>query len=105
MPTKKAKSGEKKKQPPGALDRSFGPNLRRHRRAAGYTQEELADRAGLHRTQISLLERGLRNPGLLVLARLAGALEVEPNALFEGISWWPGKDGRKGRFSYRKKTK
>jgi transcriptional regulator with XRE-family HTH domain len=61
--------------------------------------------SGLHRTHISLLERGLRNPRFDVVARLVGALQVEPNELFEGTAWWPGKDGRRGRFSYPKKTK
>jgi hypothetical protein len=51
------------------------------------------------------LERGLRNPSFVVLTRLTGALGVEANALFEGLAWWPGNDGRRGRFSYRKKRK
>jgi transcriptional regulator with XRE-family HTH domain len=72
--------------------------------AAGYTQEVLAGRAELHRTQISLLERGLRSPGLDVVVRLIGALGVEPNDLLEGTTWWPGNDGRRGRFSYRRKS-
>jgi transcriptional regulator with XRE-family HTH domain len=82
------------------LDRTFGPTLRRHRKAAGYTQEVLAERAEVHRTQISLLERGLRNPGLDMIEKLAGALGVHPGSLFEGSIWVPAEDGREGHFEY-----
>lgn len=54
------------------------------------TQEDLAFRASLHRTEIGLLERGGRIPRIDTLAKLAGALEVEPGELFEGITWNPG---------------
>jgi ribosome-binding protein aMBF1 (putative translation factor) len=100
------KKSTRAKKPPKtvlALDRSFGPNLRRCRKAAGYSQEALAERAEVHRTEISLVERGLRNAGVDVVTRLIGALEVEPNALFEGITWMPPGGGRDGRFSYAKK--
>lgn len=40
------------------------------------SQEELAYRAGLHRTYVSLLERGLRNPSLRVIQAVAGVLKV-----------------------------
>jgi len=49
----------------------------------GISQEELADRAGLHRTYISDLERGARNPSLESIQRLAKALEVSLPVLFE----------------------
>lgn len=68
----------------------FGSNLSRLREQAGITQEELAFRASLHRTEIGLLERGGRIPKIDTLAKLAGALEVEPAELFEGIAWEPG---------------
>jgi transcriptional regulator with XRE-family HTH domain len=50
--------------------------VRRRRESAGVSQETLADRAGLHRTYISLLERGLRMPSIGVVQHLASALET-----------------------------
>lgn len=47
----------------------------------GWSQEELADRSGLHRTYVSGVERGVRNPTITVLDRLASALEVELSRL------------------------
>lgn len=46
------------------------------REAKGWSQEELADRAGLHRTYISAVERAVRDPTLTVIARIAKALKV-----------------------------
>lgn len=57
--------------------------LRRLRAERGWSQEEMAHQAGLHRTYVSGLERGVRNPTLTVLARLAKALGVSPSALLE----------------------
>lgn len=68
----------------------FATNLRRLRKAAGLTQEELAERAGVHRTEIGLLEHGKRRPGLEMLVKLAGSLGVPPEELTEGIAWEPG---------------
>jgi transcriptional regulator with XRE-family HTH domain len=65
----------------------FAANLRRHREAAGLSQEALADRCGLHRTEISLLERGRRSPRLETIVNLARGLELaSPSELLEGIS-------------------
>jgi transcriptional regulator with XRE-family HTH domain len=61
----------------------FGRRLRELRQLRGLSQEELADLAGLDRTYISGIERGLRNVGLLNAFRLAGALEVEAPTLLE----------------------
>jgi transcriptional regulator with XRE-family HTH domain len=69
----------------------FGDNLSHLREQAGITQEELAFRASLHRTEIGLLERGGRIPRIDTLAKLAGALGVKPADLFEGIAWTPGE--------------
>jgi transcriptional regulator with XRE-family HTH domain len=63
------------------LERQFGRLIRRKRAAAGLTQEVLADEAGLHRTYISLLERGLRVPTIEVVRRLAKALNTSMTAL------------------------
>jgi len=75
----------------------FGRNLARCRRAAGLSQEEASFRAGLHRTEVSSLERGKRLPRVDTVAKLAGAVSVDPGELFEGIVWKPG-EMRPGRF-------
>ena len=59
----------------------FAHNLRRLRTAAGFSQEELADRAGLHRTYISSIERGRRNLSLVNIFLIAEALECDPRDL------------------------
>jgi transcriptional regulator with XRE-family HTH domain len=65
----------------------FGANLRGTRLERGLTQEGLAFRSGLDRTEISLLERGGREPQLETIVKLAGALETTPDRLCEGIEW------------------
>jgi transcriptional regulator with XRE-family HTH domain len=67
----------------------FAVNLRRARKAAGISQEELAERCELHRTEISLLERGGREPRLGTLIKLATALDTTAEALCAGIGWNP----------------
>lgn len=52
----------------------FGENVRQARLARGWSQERLAEAADLDRTYISGIERGVRNPTLTTVARLAGAL-------------------------------
>jgi transcriptional regulator with XRE-family HTH domain len=67
----------------------FAANLVRLRKGAGLTQDELAERAAVHRTQIGLLESGKRLPRLDTLMKLAGSLGVSPADLTEGIAWEP----------------
>lgn len=69
-------------------------NLRRARGRRGISQEELGFLCELHRTEISLLERGGREPRLGTIVKLAGALETTPAELCSGIGWLP----RHGRF-------
>ena len=71
----------------------FGENLLRIRQARRLSQESLAERAGIHRTQISLFETGQRQPLLKTLIRLAGALEVAIPTLLDGIAFKPGAGG------------
>ena len=59
-------------------------NMRRLRQSKGWSQEELAHEAGLHRTYISDLERGARNPTITVVDKLATAFEVKVGALLDG---------------------
>lgn len=54
--------------------RRVGLNVKRLREAQGISQEDLADRAGVHRTYVSGVERGVRNPTITVLEKIAGAL-------------------------------
>jgi len=79
--------------PPVASEiaRHFGANLRRVRKQAGLSQEELGFRASLHRTEVGLLERGARIPRIDTLVKLAGAIGVRIDCpLMEGITWSPG---------------
>jgi transcriptional regulator with XRE-family HTH domain len=58
------------------LSAALGEVIRRHRVVRRLSQEQLAERAGLHRTHISYVERGLRSPKIEVLARIAAGLDV-----------------------------
>jgi transcriptional regulator with XRE-family HTH domain len=78
----------------------FAENLLIYRRRAGLSQEELAFRASLHRTEIGELERAARVPRIDTLVKLAGALSVTPGDLTKGIAWIPGGT-RVGRFRFR----
>ncbi len=59
----------------------FGKHLRRLREEKRLTQEELADRAGMHFTYIGQIERGLRNPSLVNLHKIAKALRINAGQL------------------------
>ena len=61
--------------------RRVGQNVKRLRLANGWSQEELADRAQLHRTYISGIERGIRNPTLTVLEKVAQGLDCSMTEL------------------------
>jgi transcriptional regulator with XRE-family HTH domain len=79
------------------LAKRFGQALWRTRRRAGFSQEELAVQASLHRTEIGLLEHGHRLPRLDTIIKLAAVLAVPPGDLLDGMSWTPG-DTRRGSF-------
>jgi transcriptional regulator with XRE-family HTH domain len=64
----------------------FGANLRRRRHAASLSQEQLAHRSGFHFTESSRLERGVREPRLSTIVRLAHALDLRPADLLDDIS-------------------
>jgi len=53
-----------------------GIAIRLVRQSKGWSQEELAERAGLHRTYISGVERGVRNPTITVLKAVSDALDI-----------------------------
>ncbi|HVW46217.1 MAG TPA: helix-turn-helix transcriptional regulator [Solirubrobacterales bacterium] len=68
----------------------FGENLHRVRNRLGMSQEELAVRASLHRTEIGMLEHGQRVARIDTLIQLAGAMSIPADELIAGISWDPG---------------
>jgi len=61
----------------------LGTNLRDARKRLGLTQEEVAERSGVHPTEVSRIEAGKRDPRISTLLRLARALEVRPGELLE----------------------
>ena len=61
----------------------LGMAIKTRRASLGISQEELAHRAGLHRTYVSDLERGARNPSIESIEKLARALDVSVAKLFE----------------------
>jgi len=71
-----------RRRPPLAV---VGERIRNRRLALNLSQEELADRSGLHRTYIGSLERGERNATIIVLAKVAAALEIDTGELLRGI--------------------
>ena len=82
-----------------AVSRRFTGNLIRCRRRLRLSQEEVGFVAGLHRTEISMLERGIRLPRIDTLIKHSRALEVRPEQLLEGIEWVPDMRLRRGSFS------
>jgi transcriptional regulator with XRE-family HTH domain len=60
----------------------FGRNVRALRDAAELSQDEFADKVGVHRTFMSGIERGVRAPTIIVVEKIALALAVEPGELF-----------------------
>jgi len=69
--------------PISSISKQFGNAVRKRRMAANMSQEKLAERAGLHPTYVSMVERGARNATLDVAARIAKALKVELPKLIE----------------------
>jgi transcriptional regulator with XRE-family HTH domain len=65
---------------------ALGQNVRHYREARGLTQETLAERASLDPSYISGIERGLRNPGIKNVARLAKALGITTAKLTEDVN-------------------
>lgn len=63
----------------------FGSAVKFRREELGLTQEDLADRAGIHRTYLSDVERGSRNLSLVNIERLAAALAMPLSQLFAAV--------------------
>ena len=64
---------------------TLGKNVRERRKAAGLTQERLAEEAGLHRTYIADVEGGSRNVSILNVLRIARALKISVSELCNGV--------------------
>ena len=67
------------------MQREFGRAFRRRREAAGLSQEDTAFRARVHRTYVSLIERGRANPSLTVIVRLASVLDATLSSLMREV--------------------
>ncbi|NJL19042.1 MAG: helix-turn-helix transcriptional regulator [Bdellovibrionaceae bacterium] len=78
------------------VKKSFGDNVRKRRQQLGITQEELADRAELHRTYVCDVERGARNVSLENIDKIASALEFGVAELFPHPEYGLG-EGREPR--------
>jgi transcriptional regulator with XRE-family HTH domain len=79
--------GRKKEAQAIEAGRRLGQSVVEAREKRGLTQTATAERAGLHRTEVSLIERGQRVPRLDTIVKLAGALQMEPCALLVGMAW------------------
>jgi transcriptional regulator with XRE-family HTH domain len=64
---------------------AFGSNVRKAREAKDFTQEKLAEKADLDQTYISGIERGLRNPSVVSIVRIAKALGTTVSEISKGI--------------------
>lgn len=65
--------------------KKFGDLVRKIRTMQGISQEELAEKCGLHRTYIGSVERGERNVSLQNILRIAKALNIKPTELLVGV--------------------
>jgi transcriptional regulator with XRE-family HTH domain len=79
------------------LQLQFGQVVRRRRLAAGLSQEGLSAAAGLHRTYVGLLERGLRMPSILVAKRIAEAVGTTAGQLLAEVDAEDPPPASKGR--------
>ena len=68
-----------------SIKRLFGRVVRKRRQAAGISQEDLAYEAHVHRTYVSMVERGIANPSLTVVEGLAAALGTTLASIFREV--------------------
>ncbi|MDB5409652.1 MAG: family transcriptional regulator [Rhodospirillales bacterium] len=68
------------------IRRRVGLNVRKFRLQRAWSQEQLAFECDLHRTYVSGVERGIRNPTILILNKIATALQVSPGKLLDDLS-------------------
>jgi DNA-binding XRE family transcriptional regulator len=65
--------------------RRFGKSLKRHRRDADLSMDELSERTGLHRSEICKLEKAHREPRLTTIIKVARGLRIDPSRLLDGV--------------------
>ena len=87
------------------LAQRFAENLAHYHEKSGLSQEALAAKAEIHRTQVSELLRGKQLPRLDTVIKLSGALGIPPAALIEGMSWEPAEQTGKFKISTPKHKK
>jgi transcriptional regulator with XRE-family HTH domain len=61
----------------------FGEQVKKKRRLAGYSQEQFAEKLGIHRTYMSFIERGMRNPSLIMIFKISRALKLKLPEIFD----------------------
>lgn len=64
------------------IQQVFGANVRQQRQAKAWSQDDLAEASGLHRTYISGIERGVRNPTIEIVQVIANAFDIAVAELF-----------------------
>jgi transcriptional regulator with XRE-family HTH domain len=65
------------------MEQAFGQEIKETRESMQLSQEALAFEAEIHRTYVSMIERGLKSPTLAVIVRLARALNLKPSELLK----------------------
>ena len=81
----------KRQEDKGKLEKAFAAALREIRTERGLSQEKLALESGYHRTYVGILERGLQNPTLRTITRLAKILDVSAAEIVERFEKKMGK--------------
>lgn len=66
------------------IRKQLGQKVKKYREQKGWSQEDMAEASGLHRTYISGIERGVRNPTITIVGQLAKALNVRLSDLLNG---------------------
>jgi transcriptional regulator with XRE-family HTH domain len=81
--------GKRKTAPVPTVAQCFSENLARELARSPLSQEAVAARAGIHRTQMTKLLKGTQIPRVDTLVKLEGALGLERATLIRGITWNP----------------
>jgi transcriptional regulator with XRE-family HTH domain len=67
------------------IQHTFGHNVRSIRESKGWSQDKLSEESGLHRTYISGIERGVRNPTIEIVQHISAALKISVSELFADL--------------------
>jgi transcriptional regulator with XRE-family HTH domain len=85
MPEDQRRSIKKRNLRPAAINVAFGRVLQEVRNGKKLSQEELGFESGYHRTYVSLLERGLKNPTLSAVFRMSAAMQLSPSEMVRRV--------------------